>query len=89
MPRGLRPLTVTALCGGVAVLAVLLTQTVHPPGATSGAPPPLSTGQGNAAAAPADGDSTDSGTPGDATPSDEPSTADSTAPDFDRITVLT
>ena len=81
--RGLRPLTVTALCSIVAVLAVLVTQTLHPQGATSGSSI-YSYGQGNAAAA-TDGGSTDAG-PSDAGPSDaatqpdDPSAAPVAAP---------
>jgi hypothetical protein len=37
--RGLRPLTVLALCCVVAVLAVLVTKVAHPYGATGGSPP--------------------------------------------------
>ena len=53
-PRGLRPLTVIALCSVVAVLAVLLTQTVHPQGAASGGASVNSAGQGNTAPAATD-----------------------------------
>ena len=62
-PRGLRPLTVLALCCVVAVLAVLATQATHPYG----------TGQTSTAAA--DGGNTDSTDPSASDPStDEPST---------------
>jgi Alpha-galactosidase, CBM13 domain len=74
MSRGLRPLTVAALCSVVAVVAVLVTQTLHPQGATSGASI-YSAGQGNTATAATDGTSTDSGQSDDATPADDPSAA--------------
>jgi Alpha-galactosidase, CBM13 domain len=78
--RGLRPLTVTALCSIVAVLAVLVTQTVHPRGATSGGASAYSAGQGNGAPAATDSGTTDQGQTDDGTPSDAPSTADSSGP---------
>ncbi len=76
-PRGLRPLTVVALCSVVAVLAVLATETTHPYNGGGG-------GTSSAAIDPGDGsDSDSSGPPNDGT---DDSTQD---PDVDATDATT